>query len=68
MLVLNIAMKHEDARKIIESLNEEIKFVKKEGMSLYFFTPNDAEYTQIAKRKLKSSEGFSALYFSLSIK
>lgn len=68
MLVLNIAMKHEEARRIVESLSEEIVFVKRDGMSLYFSTPNDLEYTQIVKRKLKSSEGFSALYFNLIIK
>jgi len=68
MVVLSIAMKQDEAIRIVESINQGIKFIKKESMSLYFETPNDNEYVGIIKKTLKSTSGFSALYFNLLIK
>lgn len=68
MVVLSIAMKQDEAIKVVESIDQKIMFIRKEGMSLYFETPNDSEYVVIIKKTLKSTAGFSALYFNLSVK
>lgn len=68
MVVLSIAMKQDEAIKIVESIDQSLKFIKKEGMSLYFETPNDTEYVAIIKKTLKSTSGFSALYFNVTVK
>jgi len=68
MVVLSIAMKQDEAIRIVESIDQSLKFTKKEGMSLYFETPNDTEYVVIIKKTLKNTSGFSALYFNVSVK
>ena len=66
MVILSIAMKQDEAIKVVESINENVKYIKKQGMSLFFETPNDDLYLGIIKKTLKASPGFSALYFNCS--
>lgn len=67
MVVLSIAMKQDEAIKIVESIDENVRFIKKQGMSVFFETPDDKLYLGLIKKTLKASTGFSALYFNCSI-
>lgn len=66
MVILSIAMKQDEAIKVVESIDVNVRFIKKQGMSLFFETPNDDLYLGIIKKTLKATPGFSALYFNCS--
>ena len=67
MVVLSIAMKQDEAIKIVEGIDENVRFIKKQGMSVFFETADDNLYLGLIKKTLKASTGFSALYFNCSI-
>lgn len=67
MIVLSIAMKQDEAIKIVEGIDENVRFIKKQGMSVFFETADDNLYLGLIKKTLKASIGFSALYFNCSI-
>ncbi len=68
MVSLNIAMQQEQAKAVVLALDENIRFVKKEGLGLFFETPNDIEYAVKIKAALKADPNFKALYFNVDVK
>lgn len=71
MLVVNCALKQDDVIKIVENIEIDsikvFKFVKKQGLKLYFDSTAAETDKAIAliKKTIKASSFGSALYFSV---
>lgn len=73
MIVVNCALKQDDVIKIVENIevnnNKAFKFVKKQGLKLYFEsnTEENDNSTSMIKKSIKSSSFGSMLYFSVTV-
>ena len=67
MIIVNLAMKQEDIIKLLEENN--YKFVKKQGLKLFFETPTDDLNADAANAKalIKASEFGGALFFNVGV-
>lgn len=69
MIIINTAMYHDKCIEIVTSIEEpKITFIQKKGMELQFETTNDEQALVIAKKTLKSTPEFKAIYFQIHTK
>ncbi|MFT8352651.1 hypothetical protein [Clostridium saccharoperbutylacetonicum] len=72
MIIVNCALRQEDVIKIVEEIEVEgekaFKFVKKEGLKLFFdcSLEDSAKASTIAKQAIKDTQLGKALFFSVN--
>lgn len=66
MIIINTAMYHDQCIEIVTSIEEpKITFIQKKGMELQFETTNDELALITAKKALKATPEFKAIYFQI---
>lgn len=66
MISINTAMYHDKCIEIVTSIEEpKITFIQKKGMELQFETTDDDQALLIAKKALKATPEFKAIYFQI---
>lgn len=72
MIIVNCALRQDDVTKIVEEIeveNEKVfKFLKKEGLKLFFecSLDNSEKAASIAKQAIKDTQLGKALFFSVN--
>ena len=68
MININITMMQDKAIEIVTSIEDpKITYVGKQGMSLQFTSDDEATAAEVAKKTLKASPQFKALYFQVTV-
>lgn len=73
MIIVNCALRQDDVIKIVEEIEVEgekvFKFVKKEGLKLFFdcSLEDSAKAATIAKQAIKDTQLGKALFFSVNL-
>ena len=70
MICVNVAMKQDDLIKIVTNMPDyKIEYVGKKGMTLEFKTDGDEQAAAAAAKKaLKATAEFRAVYFQIDVK
>ena len=69
MLIVNATLRSDEIIKAVQEMEgKNIKFIKKEGMKIYFESDNEQQDAVDIKAMLKKNPRFSTLYTSTEVK
>lgn len=69
MININITMLQDKAIEVVTAIEDpKITFVGKKGMTLEFTSDDEARAAEVAKKTLKATPDFKAMYFQVVVK